>query len=80
MDAEPTEPDAPPLRVDCDTCVMQHTDACGDCLVTYLCRPEPHGAVVITIEELRAMRTLAQGGLVPELRHRTSTVGGEGAP
>ncbi len=78
MDAEPPEPGSPTLRVDCDTCVMRNTDACADCLVTYLCRGEPEAAVVITMEELRAMRTLAEGGLVPGLRHRTSATGEEG--
>ena len=26
-----------PLIISCDTCVMQETDACNDCLVTALC-------------------------------------------
>jgi len=52
------------IEVDCDTCVMRATDACGDCLVTYICDREPDEAVIITIEELRAMRTLSDAGLV----------------
>ena len=57
------------VTIDCDTCVMQHTLACGDCVVTYLCEREVEQAVVIQIEDLRAMRALADAGLVPTLRH-----------
>ncbi|MGI9607710.1 MAG: hypothetical protein ACR2P0_16395 [Acidimicrobiales bacterium] len=56
--------------IDCDSCVMQNTDACEDCVVTYLCDREPEQAVVINIADLRAMRALADVGLVPELRHQ----------
>lgn len=65
---------AQPIEVDCDTCVMRATDACGDCLVTYICDREPDEAVIITIEELRAMRTLSEAGLVPDLKHRRGAV------
>jgi hypothetical protein len=57
------------VTIDCDTCVMQHTPACADCVVTYLCDREVEQAVVIQIEDLRAMRALADAGLVPGLRH-----------
>lgn len=57
------------VTIDCDTCVMQHTAACDDCVVTYLCEREPEQAVIIQIEDLRAMRALADAGLVPGLRH-----------
>jgi hypothetical protein len=57
------------VTIDCDTCVMQHTPACSDCVVTYLCEREPERAVVIDIADLRAMRALAEAGLVPKLRH-----------
>ena len=58
--------------IDCSTCVMQHTPACDDCIVTFLCDRTPHEAVVIDIRDLRSMRRLADAGLVPELRHRSS--------
>ncbi|NNC80842.1 MAG: hypothetical protein HKN94_11915 [Acidimicrobiales bacterium] len=61
---------SPTTIIDCDTCVMQHTPACSDCVVTYLCDREPEQAVVIEIADLRAMRMLADAGLVPELRHQ----------
>lgn len=57
------------VTIDCDACIMQHTPACDDCVVTYLCEREVEQAVVIQIEDLRAMRALAQAGLVPDLRH-----------
>jgi len=56
--------------IDCDSCVMQNTHACGDCVVTYLCDRQPEQAVVIEIADLRAMKALADAGLVPELRHQ----------
>ena len=28
------------LRIDCDECALQATDACGDCVVTFLCGVE----------------------------------------
>lgn len=61
------------LIIDCDGCEMQNTPTCDDCVVTYLCDREPEQAVVIDIEDLRAMRALADAGLVPQLRHSAST-------
>ena len=60
-----------PITIDCDDCIMQSTDACSDCIVTYICDRDPDDAVVIDIADLRAMRMLADAGLVPELKHRT---------
>jgi hypothetical protein len=57
--------------IDCDTCIMRETPAGDDCVVTYLCDRKPHEAVVVHIEDLRAMRSLADAGLVPELRHQS---------
>lgn len=62
-----------PLVIDCDTCTMQHTDACTDCVVTYICSREPGDAVVVDVQELRALRLLSDSGLVPELRHHRRT-------
>ncbi|TMK59192.1 MAG: hypothetical protein E6G60_15045 [Actinobacteria bacterium] len=58
------------MRIDCDECVMQGTSACSDCVVTFLVRREPGDALVIDVEEERAVRLLADAGLVPQLRHR----------
>ena len=64
-------PDQPPMGVviDCDTCVARATAACHDCLVTFLVRNRRDDAVVIDLAEVRALRTLGDGGLVPRLRH-----------
>lgn len=64
-----------PLRIDCDECILQHTDACGDCIVTFLCGVEAEQAVVINMEEARAMRALGEAGLAPPLRHRATMDG-----
>jgi hypothetical protein len=58
------------ITIDCDTCVMRRTDACNDCVVTFLESIEPRTAVVVDVGELRALRLLADQGLVPRLRHR----------
>jgi len=62
-----------PFVIDCDECAMQHTDACADCVVTYICSREPGDAVVVDVEEFQALRLLSESGLVPELRHRRRT-------
>jgi len=67
MDMNPTSPS---FTIDCDTCVMQHTDACGDCVVSFICSREPGDAIVVDLSEYRALEMLAESGLVPELRHR----------
>jgi hypothetical protein len=59
------------LNISCSDCCMQHTDACDDCLVTFICDRQPDSAVVIDATEARAVRLLSQSGLLPELRHRT---------
>ena len=59
-----------PLTIDCDTCVMQATSACDDCIVTFLCEREPEQAVVIDLADFRSMKLLADAGLVPDLKHR----------
>lgn len=65
------DPSRPPaLIISCDTCVMAHTDACDDCMMSVLCDKPSDGAVVLNLEELREIRLLAQAGLVPTLRHR----------
>jgi hypothetical protein len=60
----------PVLMISCDTCVMRHSDACGDCMMSVLCEEVPTGAVILNLQELREIRLLAQAGLVPTLRHR----------
>jgi hypothetical protein len=58
-----------PLVIDCDDCAMQGTDACADCVVTFICSREPGEAVVVDVAEERAIRLLSGAGLLPRLRH-----------
>lgn len=62
------------LIIDCDECVLQESDACGDCIVTFLCGVESASPVVVDLAEVRAMRTLGDAGLAPPLRHRRSAM------
>ena len=57
------------ISISCDDCRMHGTDACDDCVVTFVCNREPDEAVVIDAAEARAIRMLQGAGLVPELRH-----------
>jgi hypothetical protein len=56
------------LTIDCECCTLRDTDACDDCVVTFLLGREPDDAVVIDADEARAMRMLERAGLVPTLR------------
>jgi hypothetical protein len=58
------------LRIDCDECVMRDTTACDDCVVSFIVKREPGDAIVVDVEEQRALRALGERGLVPGLRHR----------
>jgi len=57
------------LVIDCAECALEHTDACEGCVVTWLVDRDPGTAVVIEAAEVRALRALEIGGLVPRLRH-----------
>ena len=61
------------FSISCDECVAQDTDACADCVVTFICGRDPDDAVIIDADEERAVRLLAQAGLVPRLRHERRT-------
>ena len=58
-----------PLVIDCQTCVARLTDACRDCVVTFLCDTEEEAPVVFDESEARVLRLLRDGGLVAEVRH-----------
>ena len=57
------------LTISCDDCVLDGTETCNDCMVSYLLERDPHDAVVIDADEARAIRLLEGAGLVPTLRH-----------
>ena len=61
------------LTIDCDCCTLRDTNACDDCVVTFLLGREPDDAVVIDADEARAMRMLERAGLLPTLRFSTET-------
>ena len=67
-----TEPEGG-LTIDCDRCTLQGTDACDDCVVTFLLGRDPDDAVVIDADEARAMRMLVRAGLVPCVRYPDAT-------
>jgi hypothetical protein len=52
----------------------RHTEVCEDCVVSFIVGREPEDAVVVDVEEARAVRLLEQAGLVPGVRH-TRNVG-----
>jgi hypothetical protein len=58
------------LRIDCDDCAHRATSVCTDCLVTFLCERDEDGAVIIPLDEVRAVRLLQGAGLAPRVRHR----------
>jgi hypothetical protein len=61
------------VSIDCATCVMRATSACGDCVVTFIVNRDPGDAIVIDVDEARALRELARAGMVPTLRHREAS-------
>ncbi len=69
------------MLIDCDQCVMQHTDACDDCFVMVVLDVTAHQGgnrvpVELDEEEAEAVGNLAELGLVPQLRLVTRYTGG----
>jgi hypothetical protein len=56
------------MRIDCNDCAMQHTAACDDCVVTALIDRRHERAVVLSLDEARAIKALQRGGLAPQNR------------
>ncbi|MCC5953013.1 MAG: hypothetical protein JJU45_13060 [Acidimicrobiia bacterium] len=57
------------LTIDCAECAYDGTPTCDDCMVTFLCSRREGEAVVIDLEEARAVRLIGESGLTPPLRH-----------
>lgn len=55
------------MRIDCDECALQHSEACGDCVVGHLLERWP-GPVEVDRHQVIALEALAEVGLVPRLR------------
>ena len=68
LDERPTSP-APSFVIDCGECVRFDTDTCEQCVVTFICSRQPDEAIVVDVAEVRALRALHIGGLVPPLLH-----------
>ncbi|MEQ8841247.1 MAG: hypothetical protein RIB98_09720 [Acidimicrobiales bacterium] len=64
---EPSADDAA-CTIDCAVCEVRDTDACDDCVVSYLVGHEAGTPVVLDAEEKRAVELLADAGLVPASR------------
>ncbi|MGH9043537.1 MAG: hypothetical protein ACRDVP_01635 [Acidimicrobiales bacterium] len=56
------------VTIDCEMCALKDSDACDDCVVTFLLDRDPGDAVVIDAAQARAVRLLGRAGLVPKLR------------
>lgn len=63
------------MYIDCDDCLMQHTDTCSDCIVTALLDRPAGGAVVLDLDHQRAVRRLQDAGLAPQSRFAGRTRG-----
>ena len=57
--------------IDCEECASRFTDACDDCLVSYLIGHEAGTPVMLDDDEKRAVDLLADAGLVPPSRFQT---------
>jgi len=55
------------MLISCDDCRMQGTDACSDCVVSYIL-DKPEGAVVFDAAQERAIREMSRAGLLPDVR------------
>jgi hypothetical protein len=66
------------LVISCQDCVMQHTDHCGDCVVTFFCDERTEQPVVVEAGEAQIVDLLIGAGLVPGLRQVPRTRGPQG--
>ncbi len=57
------------FTIDCADCMHQHTSVCDECVVSFIVGRQPEDAIVVDVEEARAVRLLEQAGLVPGVRH-----------
>ena len=58
------------IRIDCDDCELSSTDACADCVVSFVLGRQAEDPVAFDQRETRALRLLQGAGLLPELRHQ----------
>jgi hypothetical protein len=55
--------------IDCAVCAHRNTSVCDDCVVSFILDRDPEDAVILGVEEERAVRMLGRVGLVPGVRH-----------
>lgn len=55
------------MLIDCNECAMQNTEACRDCVVSFVLH-DRRGPLEVDEEQAGALEVLAEIGLVPELR------------
>ena len=65
------------MLIDCETCRLRQTDACRDCVVTFLLDRSPAGRVDIPPDDVPTLRALQDGGLVPPLLHTPAGAAGD---
>ena len=58
--------------IDCSDCDRRARGECDDCIVSFIL-DRPPGAVVFDAAEERALRSLRDGGLLPDVRVRRRT-------
>ena len=63
---------APVVVIDCDMCALRHSDACDDCVVSYLVDHDPATPVVFGPQEQQAVELLADAGLIPRSKFEPS--------
>jgi hypothetical protein len=63
------------LSIDCNECVMQYTEVCGDCVVSFVVSRSQGDALIVDAAEARAVRLLTNAGLLPSLRHEQRVSG-----
>lgn len=64
--------------ISCDDCVMQHTNHCRDCVVTFFCEEPSQQPVVVEAGEAQIVDLLIGAGLVPGLRQVPRSLGPRG--
>ena len=55
------------MLIDCNYCIMQDTNACDDCVMSFLLH-DTTLPLALADEYAGALEALADGGLVPQLR------------
>ena len=63
------------ITIECDGCRGREYNVCSDCVVSFILGREPDDAIIIDVQEARAVRLLGRAGLVPPLRYESRADG-----